>query len=140
MNKNALVIVVVVLLILLIGAWMIPDRADDININQNPATSTTGGNNSATSTNPVTSTNQTAANAARNDLAAKLSIAPGTIAFTSITAVTWNDGCLGLGGPAESCIQSVIPGYRVEMRSNGMTYAYRTDGTGAVVRAETEIR
>ncbi|MEK7604610.1 MAG: hypothetical protein AAB442_02340 [Patescibacteria group bacterium] len=51
--------------------------------------------------------------------------------------MTWNDGCLGLGGPAESCLQALVPGFRVEMLAQGKTYLYRTDKTGVVVRAET---
>jgi hypothetical protein len=46
---------------------------------------------------------------------------------------------LGLGGIAESCLQALTPGFKVEMRAEGKTYVYRTDATGVTLRAETAI-
>ena len=48
----------------------------------------------------------------------------------------WSDGCLGLAGADERCTQSIISGFKVELLANGKSYFYRTDKTGAVVRAE----
>lgn len=78
-----------------------------------------------------------AAAIARKDLATKLSLEEGNIVILQITDMTWNDGCLGLGGPAESCLQALVPGFKVEMLAKGETYIYRTDKTGATIRAET---
>ncbi len=78
-----------------------------------------------------------AAAMARKDLAAKLSVDEKTIVIMQITETTWTDGCLGLGGIAESCLQALVPGFKVEMIAKGKTYIYRTDKTGASVRAET---
>ena len=78
-----------------------------------------------------------AAAIARKDLATKLSLEEGNIVILQITDMTWNDGCLGLGGPAESCLQALVPGFKVEMLAKGETYIYRTDKTGATIRTET---
>lgn len=76
--------------------------------------------------------------AARKDLAAKLSVAEKSIVIMQVSEATWSDGCLGLGGPAESCIQAEVPGFKVELLAAGKSYFYRTDKTGASVRTETE--
>src|SRR3989344_2644507 len=49
-----------------------------------------------------------AAAVARKDLAAKLSIEEKNIVIMQIDETQWSDGCLGLGGPAESCIQMLV--------------------------------
>lgn len=77
-----------------------------------------------------------AAAAARKDLAAKLSVDEKSIVILQIDEETWTDGCLGLGGPAESCLQALVDGFRVEMLAQGESHTYRTDKTGAVLRAE----
>lgn len=80
-----------------------------------------------------------AAAAARKDLAARLGVNEKRIVIMLVEEKTWSDGCLGLGGPAESCLAALVDGFRVEMETAGKTYIYRTDKTGAAVRAETEI-
>lgn len=79
-----------------------------------------------------------AAAVARADLAAKLGVSEKSIVIMLIENKTWSDGCLGLGGPAESCLAALVEGFRVEMEAKGKTYVYRTDATGASVRAETQ--
>jgi hypothetical protein len=53
-------------------------------------------------------------------------------------AATWSDGCLGLGGPAEICLQAQVPGWWVEIgERNGWgspSWFYRADRSGSVVR------
>lgn len=78
-----------------------------------------------------------AAAKARSNLATKLGISEKSIVIMQITEMTWSDGCLGLGGPAESCLQALVPGFQVEMLAQGKTYMYRTDKTGDSVREET---
>jgi len=78
-----------------------------------------------------------AAAAARIDLAQKLGLATNSVVIMFIEEKMWSDGCLGLGGPAESCMAALTDGFRVEMEARGSTYVYRTDRTGTQVRAET---
>ena len=48
--------------------------------------------------------------------------------------VEWSDSCLGLGGPAESCLMAITPGYRVTFEARGASYEVLTDETGSAVR------
>ncbi len=48
----------------------------------------------------------------------------------------WSDGCLGLGGANESCIQMIVPGYEVTVMVKGQVHVYRTNTDGSVVRKE----
>lgn len=77
-----------------------------------------------------------AAVSARQDLATKLSVEATSIVIMSVLPETWNDGCLGLGTAYESCLQALVPGFKVEMLAKGKTYFYRTDATGTSVRQE----
>ncbi len=54
---------------------------------------------------PTLPTDQKAFEAVRATLAQELKVDPLTIALVSAEAVEWSDSCLGLGGPAESCLQ-----------------------------------
>jgi hypothetical protein len=47
---------------------------------------------------------------------------------------TWSDGCLGLGGPAESCIQVLTPGWRVVVSAPEQTLVLHTNETASQVR------
>lgn len=69
----------------------------------------------------------TPANVAKAALAKQLTIAENDIRVLSVEAVEWSDGCLGLGGPAESCLQAITPGYRVLLEANNRQYQVRTD-------------
>ncbi len=72
--------------------------------------------------------------AAKAALSQKLGIAVDQVSFVSADAVDWSDSCLGLGGPAESCMQAIVPGYRVTLAAEGKQYEVRTDETGSIVR------
>jgi hypothetical protein len=74
--------------------------------------------------------------AARTALAAKLNVEPTKILILEAHEKDWSDSCLGLGGPAESCLAAVTPGYDVLMTYQGVEYRYRTDAEGTTVRAE----
>jgi hypothetical protein len=50
---------------------------------------------------------------------------------------TWSDSCLGLGQANESCLQSLVKGWRVAMTDGSQTWTYRSDATGRTVRQET---
>jgi hypothetical protein len=75
-----------------------------------------------------------AALSARQVLAQQLHVAATDIAFVSVEAVEWPDGCLGIEIKDMACIQIVIPGYRVVLEVNGQRYEYHTDETGSNVR------
>ncbi|MGC1395792.1 MAG: hypothetical protein WA828_16165 [Coleofasciculaceae cyanobacterium] len=51
---------------------------------------------------------------------------------------TWSDSCLGLGRSNESCLQSIVKGWRVAMTDGRQTWTYRTDATGRLVRQEAQ--
>lgn len=50
---------------------------------------------------------------------------------------TWSDSCLGLGQANESCLQTLVKGWRVAMTDGSQTWTYRSDATGRTVRQET---
>lgn len=79
-----------------------------------------------------------AAAVARKDLATKLGADEKSIVILQVKDMSWNDSCLGLGGPAESCLQALTPGFEVEMLVEGKTYIYRTDKIGDLARIEFE--
>lgn len=139
MNNKTIISLIVVVIFLGGAYWLMSNKASDTSTvqetNQSPITS--GENPQPGSTVhdlPV----EPAAAIARKDLAGKLSVAEKSIVIIQITETTWNDGCLGLGGPAESCLQALVPGFRVEMLAKGKTYFYRTDKIGTSIRAETQ--
>jgi hypothetical protein len=49
---------------------------------------------------------------AQNWLAERLGLAVDQLEVVSFEQVDWTDSCLGLGGPAESCLQAITPGYQ----------------------------
>jgi len=73
---------------------------------------------------------------AREALAAELGIGVEKVEILSQEQTEWTDSCLGLGGPAESCLQALVPGWRVELSAEGQTYVARTDETGDAIRFE----
>ncbi len=134
--RNAISILIVLLLIA-VGAYLfLSKEARELTGPEvNPSIVTSGENPEPGSTVhdlPV----EPAAAAARKDLAANLSIEEKSIVILKVEEATWNDGCLGLGGPAEICLQALVPGFKVELLAKGKTYFYRTDKTGSIVRFE----
>ncbi len=77
---------------------------------------------------------QRAFEAVRAALAQELGVDPLTIALESAEAVEWTDSCLGLGGPAESCLQAITPGFLVKVMHDGTVYEFHTDQTAESVR------
>ena len=72
--------------------------------------------------------------AARAALAAQLGIDELTITRQEITLHDWTDSCLGLGGPAESCLQAITPGYRIVLQAGDEVWEARTNLDASVVR------
>ncbi|MDX1687464.1 MAG: hypothetical protein R3248_05735 [Candidatus Promineifilaceae bacterium] len=72
---------------------------------------------------------------ARQALAEKLGANADEIEVISYERQEWTDSCLGLGGPAESCLQVITPGWLVMLGFEGQAYEFHTDETGDIVRA-----
>lgn len=136
MNKNIVIGVVAIIVVIIAGAYVMsrssmtgeyaaPEQNGGVT-NQMPAGS---GENAL----PV----EPAAALARTDLATKLGVDEKSIVILLIEEKEWTDGCLGLGGPAESCLQALVPGYRIELQAEGKVYVYRTDKTGGSLRMDT---
>jgi hypothetical protein len=79
-----------------------------------------------------------AVEAARQDLAARLGLAPEDVNVIGYEEVDWPDGCLGLGGPAEACLAAITRGYAVTLEAGGEEYAYRTNLDGNALRPDTQ--
>jgi heat shock protein HslJ len=67
-------------------------------------------------------------------LADQLSVAGEQVETVEVEQAEWTDSCLGLGGPAESCLRADIPGWRVIFEVNGQRYEVRTDESGSTIR------
>lgn len=141
MNKNTLIIGVLAILLVLGGGayWVLADKSADTMPQTSQTPVVTSGENPQPGDSVHNLPVEPAAAVARKDLAVKLGLGEGSIVILQITDATWNDGCLGLGGPDESCLQALVPGFKVEMLAKGKTYIYRTDKTGASVRAEAGV-
>ncbi len=72
------------------------------------------------------------------DLSQRLNVPLREVKLVGFTPQTWSDGCLGLGGAAESCLQAQVEGWRVEASANQQTWIYRTDKTANVIRLEPQ--
>jgi hypothetical protein len=138
MNKNKLLITILVLLVLAnVTYWVSAHMLNGNSKPKDPIPLTPIDNPQFV--NDVDNLPASPAVAARKDLANRLSIEERFITITGIEETEWTDGCLGLGGPAESCLQALVPGYRIEMFAQGKVYLYRTDQSGLAVRAETQF-
>ena len=71
---------------------------------------------------------------AREALAADLGIAVEEVPFGSHEPAEWTDSCLGLGGPEESCLAAIHPGWLVMFEVDGTSYEVRTDELGDIIR------
>lgn len=72
--------------------------------------------------------------AARQTLAKELDLPVEEITVVSFERAEFSDSCLGLGGPAESCLQVITPGWLAMLEAQGETYEVRADETGQQVR------
>lgn len=144
MNNKVLWGAVAVVVVLILGYWYMTSESPMLNADNDGESQTNqmGNLNSGENPEPGSTVHdlpvEPAAAKARADLAAKLGLPESRIVIMLVEEKTWSDGCLGLGGPAESCIAALVEGFRVELVAEGKTYVYRTDKTGASVRAETQ--
>ncbi|KST65478.1 hypothetical protein [Mastigocoleus testarum] len=54
--------------------------------------------------------------------------------ITKVERETWNDSCLELGGIAESCLRTSVPGWRFTVRTSKQTLVYHTNEDGSEIR------
>lgn len=73
------------------------------------------------------------ADAAMLFLSQELEIPPSEMAITSIEAVDWPDGCLGVSRQGISCLTVITPGYKIMLEAGGQQYEVRTNRSGSVV-------
>jgi hypothetical protein len=73
---------------------------------------------------------------ARELLASILGVDISQVEIVSQEQAIWSDSCLGLGGPAESCLAAEFPGWLVELSVKGEAYFARTDELGEIIRFE----
>lgn len=74
--------------------------------------------------------------AVRALVASELGISKGVVIVMSVYEREWPDGCLGLAGLDEFCIQVITPGYEVTVQAQGSLRTYRTNDSGSVIRRE----
>lgn len=87
---------------------------------------------------PIVATTLPIKLAVRRNLSQRLNIPPQSIKIVRFMPQTWSDGCLGLGGAAESCLQAQVEGWRVEVSANQQIWIYRTDQAARVIRLEPQ--
>jgi hypothetical protein len=74
------------------------------------------------------------ASAATAWLAGQANVAAADLSVVEAERVEWTDGCFGLGGPAESCLAAMTPGWRIVFEAGGQQYEVRTDEAGTSFR------
>ncbi len=127
MKKIIIGILVIVVIVLVV--WGVKDSAETPENSPNSAENAPPG---SIHNLPVPE----AVKSARATLATSLDIEESEILILEAIETEWSDSCLGLGGPAESCLQVITPGYKILMQAGGKEYGYRTDMTGQAIRAE----
>ena len=60
------------------------------------------------------------------------------VTILNVTQQDWSDTCLGLGGPAESCLVAITPGFSVTVSIGGVEQTFRTDSVGSDIRREPD--
>lgn len=80
----------------------------------------------------------TAVNQAQIELSEQLGISSEEIVVDEWEAVEWQDSCLGLGQPNESCALAITPGYRAVLLAEGQEYVAHTNQEGDQVRFENQ--
>jgi hypothetical protein len=73
---------------------------------------------------------------ARAWLAERLGVTAEDIVIQKSEQVEWSDGCLELGGPAESCLAAITSGWLIEFEVNGDTYKIHTDENAVQIRLD----
>lgn len=137
MNNKTIFGILALLVVIGVGYWAYTNQSTREATETNQMGSINSGENAEPGSSVHDLPVEPAAAAARKDLATKLGVEERSIVIMQIEEKTWSDGCLGLGGGGEFCTMALVEGFRVEMQAKGTTYVYRTDKTGASVRAES---
>jgi hypothetical protein len=72
--------------------------------------------------------------AAQEFMVSELGVALGDVQVISAERTEFSDSCLGLGGPEESCLQAITPGWIVMVDVGGQPYEVHVDESGQQVR------
>ena len=72
-------------------------------------------------------------NAVLREAAQTLEIPRNPIEITQVISRSW-DSCLGLGGPADSCMRDAIQGWEIRVEGNNARLIYHTDADGSEIR------
>ncbi|NOZ71609.1 MAG: hypothetical protein GXP38_06810 [Chloroflexi bacterium] len=70
-------------------------------------------------------------------VAQQLGVSPGDVDVVGVEPQEWPDSCLGLAAPDESCLQEIVPGYRITLDTGEEKVVYRSNESGSIVRKET---
>lgn len=125
MNRNALIVIV----LLLFGAgYVLFNRAPDTI----PVTSADNAPPGSIHNLPVPQ----AVAAVKTHVAQTEGVSEGQVIVLTAFEKEWSDSCLGLGGPAESCLTVITSGYEVTVQAGGSEYVYRTNEDGSQIRQE----
>ncbi len=82
-----------------------------------------------------------AAGSAAADLALRLSVSPTEISVQSGEQVDWPNSALGCAEPELRYLQVIIPGWRLTLGHQGVTYEYHADLDGErVVTCDAKLR
>lgn len=74
------------------------------------------------------------ANRILQDAARRFNVPQKSLRVGRYSRQTWSDGCLGLGGPAEICLQALVAGWQVEVIHPRQRWTYHTDMTARSMR------
>lgn len=75
-----------------------------------------------------------AAQAAFGALATELGVSESGFTLARFEDVTWEDGCLGVAEPGESCVQGTVDGHVVWIAVGSDAYRYHTNLDGSLLR------
>jgi hypothetical protein len=67
-------------------------------------------------------------------LAGEAGVIAADLRLVTAERAEWTDSCFGLGGPAESCLAAITPGWRIVFEAGGQQYEVRTDEAGSNFR------
>ena len=134
-RNTPLLVTILIILIAAIaaGAWFLMkdedvpgDTTNTVNTVNTPNTQF----NSTTTTTTTTSVEPqpAAAAAVRARAASDLKVNQSAVTVVSVFARDWSDGCLGLGGAAESCIQAITPITAFTSGSSSPSFVTDTNG------------
>lgn len=135
MNKNTILVLVGGIILVGVSYVLIFNNSEN-NEAATPAPVSSNGDNVQLGSGMGTLPVEPAAANARKDLALKLAVEEKGIVILNIEEKTWTDGCLGLGGMAESCLMAMVSGFQVTLQSGSKQYVYRTDKQGNAVRQD----